>query len=60
MRIYKSVVKNIDYIKNINHNSSDIVSRIITNNNRKIEFGINFEDEDECFIPLILFASSIV
>ena len=38
MHIYKSVDKNIDYIKNINHNSSDIVSRIITNNNIKIGY----------------------
>ena len=38
MRIYKSACKNIDYIKNINHNSSDIVSRIITNNNIKIGY----------------------
>ena len=38
MRIYKNVDKNIEYIKNINHNSSDIVSRIITNNDIKIAY----------------------
>ena len=38
MQVYKSVLKNIEYIKNINHNSSDIVSRIIDNNGIKIGY----------------------
>ena len=38
MQVYKDIYKNIDYIKNINHNSSDIVSRIIDNDNIKIGY----------------------
>lgn len=38
MHIYKNINKNIDYIKNINHNSSDIVSRVINNNGIRIGY----------------------
>lgn len=38
MHIYKNINQNIEYIKNINHNSSDIVSRIIDNNNLKVGY----------------------
>ena len=38
MNLYKSVDMNIEYIKNINHNSSDIVSRVINNNGIKVGY----------------------
>ena len=38
MDLYKSANENIDYIKNINHNSSDIVSRFINNNGIRVGY----------------------
>ena len=38
MNLYKSVDKNIEYIKNINHESCDIVSRVINNNGNKVGY----------------------
>ena len=38
MQIHKNVKKNIEIIKNINHNSSDLVSRLIIKNNMQIGY----------------------
>ncbi len=38
MHLLKNVNDNIQYIKNINHNSSDFVSRLITSNNIQIGY----------------------
>ena len=38
MKLYNTIEKNIKYVKSINHNSSDIISRIIEKGNCKIGY----------------------